>query len=43
MITAKKWSKLEGYRVSVLDEWSETVKLIIKNRIKKIVERIKKS
>ena len=30
---SKKWSKLEGYRVSVLEEWSETVKLIIKNRI----------
>jgi len=35
----KKWSKLEGYRVSALDEWSETVKLIIKNRISKLQRR----
>ena len=32
---AKNWSKREGYHVSALEEWSETVKLIISNRIKK--------
>jgi len=39
MITAKKWSKLEGYRVSALCEWSETVKLIIKNGISNLQRR----
>ena len=29
---AKNWSKREGYHVSALEEWSETVKLIISNR-----------
>ena len=36
---SKKWSKLEGYRVSALEEWSETVKLIIKNRISNLQRR----
>ena len=30
---AKNWSKREGYHVSALEEWSETVKLIISSRI----------
>ena len=30
---AKNWSKRKGYHVSTLEEWSETVKLIISNRI----------
>ena len=29
----KSWSKREGYHVSALEEWSNTVKLIISNRI----------
>ena len=29
----KNWSKREGYHVSALEEWSETVKLIISSRI----------
>ena len=32
---AKNWSKRAGHPVSALEEWSETVKLIISNRIKK--------
>ena len=31
---ARNWSKREGYRASVLEEWSETVKCIIGNRIR---------
>ena len=33
------WSKREGYHLSALEEWSETVKLIINNRIKKFQHR----
>ena len=33
---AKNWSKREGSHVSALEEWSETVKFIISNRIKNI-------
>ncbi len=29
----KKWSKREGFHLSTLEEWSQTVKLIISNRI----------
>ena len=36
---SQKWSKLEGYRVSALEEWSETVKLIIENRISNLQRR----
>ena len=36
---AKNWSKREGYHVSALEEWSETVKLIISNRIKNLQHR----
>ena len=33
---ARNWSKREGYHVSALEEWSETVKLIISNRIQNL-------
>ena len=36
---AKNWSKREGYHVSALEEWLETVKLIISNRIKNLQHR----
>ena len=36
---SKKWSKLEGYRVSALEEMSDIVKLIIKNRISNLQRR----
>ena len=36
---AKNWSKREGYHVSALEEWSETVKLIISNRIQNLQHR----
>ena len=35
----KKWSKREGYHESTLEEWSETVKLIISNRINSLQHR----
>ena len=36
---AKNWSKREGCQVSVLEEWSEMVKLIISNRINSLQHR----
>ena len=36
---AKNWSKRQGYHVSALEEWSETVKLIISNRITNLQHR----
>ena len=36
---AKNWSKREGCHVSALEEWSETVKLIISNRINSLQHR----
>ena len=36
---AKNWSKREGYHVFALEEWSETVKLIIGNRITNLQHR----
>ena len=36
---AKNWSKREGCHVSALEEWSETVKLIISNRINSLQYR----
>ena len=36
---AKNWSKREECHVSVLEEWSETVKLIISNRINSLQHR----
>ena len=35
----KNWSKREGCHVSALEEWSETVKLIISNRINSLQHR----
>ena len=35
----KKWSKREGAHVSALEEWSETVKLIINKRINSLQRR----
>ena len=36
---AKNWSKRAGYHVSNLEEWSETVKLIISNKITNLQHR----
>ena len=36
---ARNWSKREGYHVSALEEWSETVKLISSNRIQNLQHR----
>ena len=36
----KSWSKREGYHVSALEEWSDTTKLIISNRINSLQHRI---
>ena len=36
---ARNWSKREGHHVSALEEWSETVKLIISNRIQNLQHR----
>ena len=35
----KNWSKREGCHVSALEEWSETVKLIIQNKINNLQRR----
>ena len=35
----KSWSKREVYHVSALEEWSETVKLIISNRTNDLQHR----
>ena len=35
----KNWSKREGWHVSALEEWSETVKLIIQNKINNLQRR----